>query len=170
MKTLVRTLPVFVIALAAASAAWAQEPKVDFVRDIEPIFQASCIKCHGLNPRDPHHHPAARLRLDDRVAAFKGGRSGKVIIPGDARRSLLYRLLNGPVPRPKKAAGLDSDKDIAAMPKAKRGQKWKPLPAREVALIKAWINQGAVWPASVKTIPAKAWHARRKTAKETSAD
>ncbi|HVC09345.1 MAG TPA: c-type cytochrome domain-containing protein [Elusimicrobiota bacterium] len=148
MKTLIRTLPVLVLVLAAAASAYAQEPKVDFSRDIAPIFQQSCIKCHGLDSRHPHHHPAARLRLDDRAAAMKGGRSGKVIIPGDAKDSLLYRLLNGPVPRPAKAAGLKSDKDIPPMPKAKRGKKWKPLPKKEIALIKAWIDQGAVWPES----------------------
>ena len=157
MKTLIRTAPVLALILAAASAAYAQEPKVNFARDIAPIFQQSCIKCHGLDPHRPHHHPDARLRLDDRAGAMKGGRTGKVIIPGDAKDSLLFKLLNGPVPRPAKAAGLKSDKDISPMPKAKRGKKWKPLPKKEIALIEAWINEGAPWPepASKKREPAK---------------
>jgi len=157
MKSFVRLTPALALILTAVSVAAAQEPKVDFYRDIQPIFQQSCIKCHGLNPHKPHHHPAARLRLDDRVAAMKGGRSGKVIILGDAKDSLLFKLLNGPVPRPAKIAGLKSDKDISPMPKAKRGKKWKPLPQKEIALIKAWIDQGAVWPASApkKREPAK---------------
>ncbi len=147
MKTLICVVS-FAVSVLSASAAYAADRKVDFAKDIQPIFKKSCMKCHSLNPKKPKKRAAGKFRLDDRAAAMKGGRSGVAIIPGNAKDSLLCRLLNGPVPRPAKAAGLDDGKDIPGMPKAKRGRKWKPLPAKEIALIKAWIDQGAIWPAN----------------------
>src|SRR5690349_17728409 len=41
--------------------------KVDFARDIKPIFDAECIRCHGPVK------PKASFRLDNREAALKGG-------------------------------------------------------------------------------------------------
>lgn len=145
MKTVATVVSVVVLALSAPVVR-AADKKVDFAKDIRPIFKKSCMKCHSLDPKKPKKHAAGKFRLDDRAAAMKGGRSGQAIIPGDAKDSLLYRLLTGPVPRPVKAAGLDDEKDIPAMPKAKRGHKWKSLPAKEIAAIKDWIDQGAIWP------------------------
>src|SRR4029450_6795247 len=53
---------------------------------------------------------------------------GAVIVPRDSEHSLLVRRIRG----------LDGDDQ---MPKDK-----DPLPAAQVALIRAWIDQGAVWP------------------------
>jgi mono/diheme cytochrome c family protein len=129
------------VAFAQAGAPTASE-KVDYVKDIKPIFDESCVKCHGLDPKKPRKKAAAGFRLDDKVAALKGGRSGAAIVPGDAKNSLLYKLLSGPVPRPAHD-GEDDDKDIAPMPKAKRGEKWKPLADAQIALIRRWIDEGA---------------------------
>lgn len=68
------------------------------------------------------------LRLDNRNAALKGGYSGPVILPGKSAASRLYRLI----------AGLDSK---LRMPPA--GPTLSPS---EVAAIKDWIDEGAVWP------------------------
>jgi mono/diheme cytochrome c family protein len=130
-------------AAPAPTPAPAGGDKIDYVKDVKPIFEASCVKCHGLDPKKPKKKPAAGLRLDDKAAALKGGRSGAAIVPGDSKNSLLFKLLSGPVPRPSKDA--DDDKDIAPMPKAKRGEKWKPLPDAQIAVIRQWIDQGATW-------------------------
>src|SRR5262245_47722373 len=64
----------------------AQGP-IDFQRDIKPIFDRSCLSCHG---------PAKQrggLRLDDGTAALKGGNSGVVIRAGDAPGSRLLHLV-----------------------------------------------------------------------------
>lgn len=128
---------------AAASAADAPaDAKIDFARDVQPILKASCVKCHSVDEKQPRKKPAAGFRLDDQAAAMKGGRSGKAVVPGRAEDSLLYKLLSGPVPRPVKN---EDDKEIDPMPKVKRGQKWKPLPADQIAVIKKWIDQGAEW-------------------------
>src|SRR5262245_11943154 len=61
---------------------------VDFRRDIQPILEAACNRCHGAK------RAAGQLRLDVKKLALKGGLSGAVIVPGDSRRSrLLQRLL-----------------------------------------------------------------------------
>jgi hypothetical protein len=136
------------VLLAAASAAAETPAKVDFVRDIQPIFKASCVKCHGPNKRNPRKKPASGLDLTKREAALKGGRAGKDILPGKAADSMLFKLLSGPIPAPG-----EKDKDIPPMPKVRRGKTFKPLPAEQVALIRAWIDQGAEWPADAA--PAK---------------
>ncbi len=135
-----RAIAALIVALTAGSAFAAGDKKVDFAKDIKPIFQKSCIKCHSLDPDKPKKKAAAEFRLDDEKAALKGGRAGVDIVPGDAKNSRLYQLLSGPVPRPD-----DPDKEIAPMPHVKRGEKFKPLPADQVALIKRWIDEGAGW-------------------------
>src|SRR6267143_1020158 len=55
--------------------------RIDFGRDILPIFEASCFKCHG--PEKPKSH----FRLDNRAAALKGGENGVDILPGQSAKS-----------------------------------------------------------------------------------
>src|SRR5262249_29987096 len=63
--------------------------KIDFVRDIKPILENSCIRCHG--PERPRSH----FRLDSREAALKGGDNGVDIIPGNSAGSSLIRYVAG---------------------------------------------------------------------------
>src|SRR5262249_11572890 len=95
---------------------------VDFKRDIEPIFTANCIRCHG--PR----RARSQLRLDNKSRAMKGGISGAVIIPGNSQA---YRLV-------KRILG---EGDEARMPLG-----GDPLKNEQIELIRKWIDQGAVWP------------------------
>ena len=122
----------FLISTAAASAA---DPKVDFAKEVQPIFAESCLKCHGApDPQDPRKKTAGNLRLDDKIAALKGGKSGKAIVPGKAKDSLLYKLLLGPT----KVGG----REIPAMPRAMGGES-SSLPPEKIEIIKKWIDQGA---------------------------
>jgi len=59
---------------------------IDFDRDIRPILENSCIRCHGPEkPRSDFH-------LSNRVAALRGGDDNtNDIVPGDSARSLLIR-------------------------------------------------------------------------------
>ena len=97
--------------------------KIDFTRDIKPILDDSCIRCHG--PEKPRSH----FRLDSREAALKGGKSGVDILPGQSAESPLIRYV----------AGLDSD---VFMPPPDKGQ---PLSTNQIALLRAWIDQGLPW-------------------------
>ncbi|MCX7924627.1 MAG: PSD1 and planctomycete cytochrome C domain-containing protein [Fimbriimonadales bacterium] len=99
-----------------------QQRKVDFAREILPIFKASCFPCHGPERRQ------GGLRLSNREEAFKGGISGRVIIPGDAENSLLVKRIS-------------SDEEGPRMPKGMTA-----LSPEQIALIKRWINEGAEWP------------------------
>jgi hypothetical protein len=112
------------VALLAGSLS-AQEPatpKVDFVRDVQPIFKASCLKCHGLEK------PKGQFRLDSKSHAMKGGVAGKAILPGKGAESLLIKVLLEPDPEER-------------MPR-----KADPLPRAQIDLLRAWIDQGAAWP------------------------
>ena len=51
---------------------------VTYAKDIKPIFEKSCVKCHGAEK------PKAKLRLDSLEGALKGGEDGKVIEPGNS--------------------------------------------------------------------------------------
>jgi cytochrome c len=119
-----------------ASAADTAENTVSFDKDIKPILTKSCVNCHKQDPRNPRG-PAGGLRLDDKEAAMKGGKTGNDIVPGKAEESLVYKVLTGPV----KVSG----KEIHQMPKARPNQTAKPLAKEQVELIKKWIDQGANW-------------------------
>src|SRR5579872_5996316 len=62
---------------------------VDFTKEIKPIFEASCIKCHGRG-RDK-----GGLRLDTRATLLKGGDSGPAAVPGKSAESYLIELVHG---------------------------------------------------------------------------
>jgi len=100
-------------------------PRVDFVRDIRPIFAEHCLGCHSSKVHE------AGLRLDSRESFFAGGDSGQMVIPNHSNQSLLIERL--------------SDEDAGdIMP-----LDAKPLTARQIALISDWIDQGANWPEGV---------------------
>jgi hypothetical protein len=105
----------------SARSFWPQT-KVDFVRDIQPIFVASCYKCHG------GAKASGQLRLDVKALAMKGGLSGAVIKPGSSKDSRLVHRIQG-----------------------EGGEQRMPLggtalTSEQVALIKRWIDEGAAWP------------------------
>ncbi|GIV08846.1 MAG: hypothetical protein KatS3mg019_0937 [Fimbriimonadales bacterium] len=100
----------------------ARRPKVDFAREVLPIFRASCFPCHGPERRQ------GRLRLSNCEEAFKGGVSGPVIVPGDAENSLLVKRIS-------------SDAEGPRMPKGMTA-----LSPEQIETIKRWINEGAEWP------------------------
>jgi mono/diheme cytochrome c family protein len=128
---------ILILAIVVASVGFRAhgEAKIDFAKQIQPLFEQSCIKCHG-----PEKHKGD-LRLDSKEAALKGGKDAVAIVPGDAAKSDLYRRITLP-------AGHD---DI--MP-----SKGDLLTKAQSDLIRDWINQGAVWPegAVAKATPEKA--------------
>ena len=56
---------------------------VDFVRDIRPILDASCAKCHARGKAK------GGFRIDDRHALLQPADSGPAVLPGNSRDSLL---------------------------------------------------------------------------------
>ena len=104
---------------------------MDFVKDVQPIFSATCYECHGPAKQK------AKLRLDSKELAMAGGNSGPSIVPGDSAKSYLVKRLLG-----------QGDED--QMP-----AKHDPLSDAQIATVRAWIDQGAAWPDGASTAGAK---------------
>jgi mono/diheme cytochrome c family protein len=98
---------------------------VTYATDIKPIFDTSCVKCHGAQK------PRAKLRLDSLEGVTKGGEDGKVIEAGNSAKSML--VLN--------VAHLGDEDDFMPPPKNKLGIK--QLTNEQIGLVRAWIDQGA---------------------------
>ena len=99
----------------------ASKTGVTFDKDVKPIFEKSCFGCHGPEKQK------GDLRTDSREAVLKGGEIGKVVEAGKIEKSpLLWSV-----------ARLDED---AAMPPEGKAD---PLTKEQVALVRAWIEQGA---------------------------
>jgi hypothetical protein len=101
--------------------------QVDYLRDIKPVLKQRCFACHGgLKQR-------AKLRLDTAALIRKGGRHGPAIKLGDAEGSLLIERIT-------------DEEETTRMP-----PQGKPLTAKQIALLKAWIQAGAPAPSEEKS-------------------
>jgi mono/diheme cytochrome c family protein len=135
MNRLLKLL-ILVFAVAMSVPLWdglavllPQTPRVDFVRDIQPILLARCAQCHGTT------RAMAQLRLDHKQSALR------VIAPGDGKASRLMRRILG-------------EGGEARMPKG-----GEPLSAVEIELVRRWVDEGAQWPDSASVaIDAKQRH------------
>jgi hypothetical protein len=125
MKRLLATLLLGLFPVGVASA------QDDFVKNVQPILQKHCVRCHGLE------NQKAGLRLDTATTAVAGNDAGKVIVPGKSADSRLVKALLGA-------------KDVPLMPPAVR-PRMKP---EEIAIIRRWIDAGAVGPKNEVVAPA----------------
>src|SRR5581483_9661741 len=110
-----------VIAVEGARTGQAQSGRVDFARDVRPIFEARCFECHGPSQQMNGY------RLDRRRDAMRIRDGGTVIGPGNSTGSRLFLRITG--------AGFG-----AAMPPNGR------LAPEQIETIKRWIDEGAEWP------------------------
>jgi hypothetical protein len=95
--------------------------EVDFAKHIKPLFVKYCFRCHGPEKQQ------SGLRLDVPGDAIRGGDTGPAFEAGKSADSLLIKYV----------AGLDPE---LVMPP--EGDK---LSKDDVALLRAWIDQGAKW-------------------------
>lgn len=116
------TLSLGAASVSAQSPLTAQSPTVDFRRDVQPILAGRCYACHG-----PDEHEAG-LRFDDQETVYGELDSGEVaIVPGEPELSaLLYRVA--------------AEDEFSRMP-----PEGEPLSDDEIAVLTAWIEQGAAW-------------------------
>ncbi|HIN95982.1 MAG TPA: DUF1549 domain-containing protein, partial [Planctomycetes bacterium] len=115
----------------------ATKQKVDFVRDIQPLFRKNCYSCHAVETQE------AGLRLDRKKLAQLGSDRGPVIVAGKSVESRLVQVLVG------------LDKEIGVMPPDGEGT---PLTDLQISLIRGWIDQGANWPESADEAVAGSKH------------
>ena len=97
---------------------------VDYVREVKPLLVQHCQECHGAAKQ------RAGLRLDTAAFALQGGNSGPAVVPGKSQESLLFKAVTGAA-------------DAKVMP-----PKEPRLTASQIAVVKAWIDQGAKAPAN----------------------
>ena len=127
-----KKLPLILILTAfAAGRAAAQEP--DFKKDIAPILEGSCLKCHNATKAN------GKLNMSTKDTFMKGGENGKIIDTAKADESKMIKALL-----------LPADDDDAMPPTDKA-----PHPtAAQIDTLKKWIAAGAKWPDGV-TLKAK---------------
>ena len=98
--------------------------RVQFNRDIRPIFSDTCFACHGPD----ENKIKGGLRLDSLEAARKGGKSGEpAITPGHPEKSEVMKRL------------LTDDADDHMPP----AEFHKVLSKDQIALVERWIKEGA---------------------------
>src|SRR5947208_7811947 len=112
-----------ILALLLPTVAHAQP--VDYLREVKPILAGSCYTCHGAIKQK------GGLRLDSVALMKEGGDHGSVVA---GKESLILKHLVG-------APG------FRRMPPKDEGEALK---AAQIALIKRWIEQGAVGPKDEK--------------------
>jgi hypothetical protein len=108
--------------IVVLSLLLAGQEALDFARDVEPIFKAACVDCHGAK------RPKAQFRVDSKPHAMQGGVGGPAILPGKGAESLLVKLL------------------LSEDPEERMPRKAPALPKEQIDRIRRWIDQGAAWP------------------------
>ena len=111
--------------LLAGSSLWAQQPAVNFQRDVRPILSDNCFACHGPDQSTR----MAGLRLDIPDGAFSKRPNGAPVVPGKPDESLLYRRISAADP-------------ARRMPPA---VAHKTLTEPQKETIRKWIAEGATW-------------------------
>src|SRR3954469_4072982 len=110
------------LAVDASKLPPAAARPVDFEKDIKPLLEATCVKCHAKGK------DKGGLSLETREKLLKGGDTGAAFEAGHSEKSLIVEMVSG----------VDPD---SVMPK--KGDRWT---AEQVGLLRAWIDQGAAWP------------------------
>ena len=126
----------FSISLLVASAM-AAEPDISklpppsdkkgltFEKDVKPLVEKSCIKCHS------GEKPKSKYRMDSLASFVKGGESGDaVVVPGKSEKSPVVLF----------TAELVTDME---MPPLEKRDKYPAWTKDQIALVRAWIDQGA---------------------------
>jgi hypothetical protein len=97
----------------AEERAWG-DTAPEFKKDILPIFEEKCIRCHGGKRR------GGKLDMRTMEALHLGGDTGPALKPGNAKKSLLIELIH-----------------YKEMPPKKEGPF---VTAEELELMRKWIN------------------------------
>ncbi len=98
-----------------------QAAAVDFSHEVVPILRERCAECHTGDKKK------GGLSMNDRASLLAGGENGPVVQPGQAGKSRFMDLVRS------------ADPDDQMPPKGQR------LTAEQLAVLQAWIDQGAPW-------------------------
>src|SRR5262249_31629464 len=109
----------------AARAADAESRAVSYLKEVRPILAQHCFQCHG--PDEAARKGKLRLDLKEKAFAERNGKD--VVAPGHPDGSLAWERISAD----------DSGKRMPPEGKA------EPLTRKQIATLKAWIEQGAKW-------------------------
>lgn len=98
--------------------------KVDFEKDLLPIFKKNCLACHNTSKSK------GDLNLETPQLIAKGNPSDGVVIPGDPENSLLF------------ISATHGDEDLIMPPEGNK-VKAKDFTPEELGILKRWIEDGA---------------------------
>lgn len=96
--------------------------KIEFQKDVLPIFERHCFQCHS------DHQPKGNFNLKHRKTALKAGDHGAAIIVGESEKSPLIHYV----------AHLEEDMEMPPIGN-------EPLDPDQIAILRAWIDQGVDW-------------------------
>ena len=94
---------------------------VDFAHEVVPILRKHCSECHTGDKKK------GGLSMNTRASLLEGGENGVVISAGQTQKSKLLDAI------------VSADPDVRMPPKGDR------LSPAEVATLRNWVEQGAVW-------------------------
>src|SRR5262245_899990 len=117
------------VAFGLAAPSVPAEPAANYARDAKPILKQRCFACHGALKQK------SGLRLDTAAQLLRGGDGGPVVVPRSVAESLLVEKIE------------------ARDEKERMPPEGLPLTAQQIALIRAWIEQGAAAPAKEEPEP-----------------
>jgi len=121
LRALLCLLPIGVLPIVSLPAA-----PVDFSRDVRPILSDRCFTCHGPDEGTRK----VGLRLDTEEGAKKVRGAHIPVVPGNPAASEIMKRVA-------------PDRPAMRMPPPYSDRK--PLTEKEVATLRAWIEQGAKW-------------------------
>lgn len=118
---------ILLLLTGALGPALAHAQTVDFMTQVKPLLEGTCIHCHGPDKQEGDY------RMDNKEAAFAGGANyaGEVIVPQKPDESAVYWMTAEP-----------HDSQDIMPPK-------KPLSVAQQEVLKTWIAEGANWPEGV---------------------
>ncbi len=98
---------------------------------VKPLLESRCYSCHGPNKQK------GKLRLDEPAFILKGGKDGKIIIPGSVEESHMIERIS-----------------LSVLAKDHMPPKEKPqLTKQDIELLQWWVSHGADFHKRVKDLP-----------------
>ena len=104
----------------------------DFLTDIKPLLENSCLRCHNARKHK------GDFRTDTREMFMKGGREAKAVVEGRSANSPVVHYVARLV------------EDLEMPPK-----KSDALTSQQIGLLRKWIDDGAKWPEGVTLVAAR---------------
>jgi len=102
----------------------AKKAGLTYDKDIKPLVEKSCVKCHS------GEKPKGKYSMETKDQVIKGGKEGVGAVAGDSAKSPLVHF----------AADIVQDME---MPPTDKRDKYPAWTKEQVALVRAWIDQGA---------------------------